>query len=566
MRPAETIEKLRTEAFEELDAYFNQLQHLYEQDQLSEGDLDQAFSGFNSAFQTLGEKLGSWINQKPESYPAHVALSRWFLGQAWRYRGSTTYDQVSDRGRRGMQYHLEQAEGCARASLHLAQKPFLSFLVFAGVQHTHGNRLSVEDLQAGRYTDWYLEGLRVAPASLKLRKRLLSTLRTEWGGSDQHMLTYIRSQEGVISNADHQKLWAQFHEQMAHHAYFFQQNPQQALEYIEYAVQLNPALQDQRAFYLHNLQRKNEASEILFQLLKQHDGDDRFVLEDTATMVLVELLEGGHPDQEHVYRYLKAQAENGNLEAVVQAGELLENLPSLKASETPGFWYEKALQEGADEAGARLAFFVMESGGTIQQMMQHMHQGAEAGNAFCCGVLYENFPLYQRTLNLEERSKYKYLLRAADAGDNPSRMELVRLLKAGRMELGEDGILRPVHGKPTRESLEYAEHLQSRARAEGYKAAEGTERKKLFASVHRKQAVAAFILDHLRHWWVLPLVLWLGLRACSIVVGPSDASRTQPPTTQVGEDLIRDPEFQKKLQKFNEETRKFKEQEKNLTP
>lgn len=521
IRPTETIEKLRADAFEELDRYFSQVQHFYEQDQLSERDLDYAFAGFDSEFQTLGEKLGSWINHSG-SYAAHVALSRWFLGQAWLYRGGSTFNEVSDRGRRGMQYHLEQAEECARASLHLTQKPLLSFLVLAGVQHTHGNRLSLEDLQAGRYADWYLEGIRIAPASLKLRQRLLGTLRTEWGGSDQHMLTYIRSQEGAVSQADHQKLWAQFHEQMAHHAYFFQKKPQQALEFIEYAVQLNPALQDQRAFYLYGLNRNSEATDILMQLLKKHDGDVRFFVAQSATASLLKELEGGHPDQEYVYRYLKIQAQDGDLEAVVQVGQLLENLSSLEGAESPAYWYEKALKEGKNRAGALLVFHVLRVGGTIEQMMQHVYQGAEARNAYCCGVLYENFPLYQKNFNLDERTKYKYLLRAADAGDNASRMELARLLKAGRVELGEDGVVRPIRGKPTADSLEYAEHLEGRALAEGYKTSKGEKRKKFFAGVHQKQKAAIFILGGLRYWWVLLLLLWVVLRACSIATGPEN--------------------------------------------
>ncbi|UBV43428.1 hypothetical protein LAJ19_04225 [Deinococcus taeanensis] len=85
--------------------------------------------------------------------------------------------------------------------------------------------------------------------------------------------------------------------------------------------------------------------------------------------------------------------------------------------------------------------------------------------------VYQDFTAYQEQFALDARQRFRYLHRAADGGNNDARYELAQQLRAGRVELGEDSVLRPVDTAPIQASLEYARHLLERAAGTGYRPA-----------------------------------------------------------------------------------------------
>lgn len=188
------LDLLRAGQYEALDRELSDVQAAFEGGERSERELERAFAPFEQPDPALGEKFSEWMEARPGSYGAHTALARWCLARAWAYRGGTTFNLVSDRGRRGMHHFLEQAEGCARHATTLTGNPLSAWLVVASVHNTQGCELSLEDLQAGRYPEWFTRPLAGNPHSLDLRRTMLLHLRTEWGGSEEHMLTFVRQQ------------------------------------------------------------------------------------------------------------------------------------------------------------------------------------------------------------------------------------------------------------------------------------------------------------------------------------------------------------------------------------
>ncbi len=100
-----------------------------------------------------------------------------------------------------------------------------------------------------------------------------------------------------------------------------------------------------------------------------------------------------------------------------------------------------------------------------------MIKAADLGSKAASWQIYQDFSEYQYLLNNDERARYRYLLRAADMGNNDAQFALAQQLRAGHVEVGDDGVLRPVDTAPLQESLNYAKHLLERAAQEDHKQA-----------------------------------------------------------------------------------------------
>ncbi|MHA0034294.1 hypothetical protein ACXXDK_04890 [Deinococcus sp. PESE-38] len=74
-----------------------------------------------------------------------------------------------------------------------------------------------------------------------------------------------------------------------------------------------------------------------------------------------------------------------------------------------------------------------------------MH-AAELGSPDMCWRIYQNFTPYREQFRFEGWHRERYLLRAADAGHNDARFELAQALRAGALDIGEDGTPRPAGG------------------------------------------------------------------------------------------------------------------------
>ena len=142
---------------------------------------------------------------------------------------------------------LFRSDGCARHATTLTDNPLVAWNVVAGAANTQGCQLELSAVQARQYPDWFTRALADNPGSLHLRCVMLLNLRTEWGGSEEHMLTFLRQQQedGQLGQTDMQRLWAEFHGHVSHHAMHFARDLDRAIERASLAADLHPPKADQ---------------------------------------------------------------------------------------------------------------------------------------------------------------------------------------------------------------------------------------------------------------------------------------------------------------------------------
>ncbi|ULH15765.1 DUF4034 domain-containing protein [Deinococcus sp. KNUC1210] len=464
---------LRTRQFSALDGQLQAVQQQFEGGDLGERDLIDAFRVFDRPDPALGEHFNAWLEELPASYVAHVALSTWLLARAWAFRGGTTSDLVSDRGRRGLAYYLAQADSCARHAVSLSRNPLAAWNVVAGVARTQGNPLSLHDVEAGAWPDWYVLALEQNPDSLILRRSMLQLLRTEWGGSDSMMLIFLRSLDGKLSSSDRQRLWAQYHSQVSHHALHFAEHEGQALEHARMAADLHPSESAQLLKVLMSVRPalsggrdvQQAAYEQVLTHLELHPQDRLY----HADWAMYRFLDAGNEAfLPRTQRLLDTLARRGDSDAVRLLGRLAIKH---KRSGLLRLDVWALLEQATDEGDALAALLLVEyhraAPADREAADEALLQGANLGQEHCAWQVYQGWSRFEGTRELGDRDRLRFLLVAADNGQNDARVELAALLRAGRAELGADGVLRPIAGKPIQESLDYAKHLLERAAHEG---------------------------------------------------------------------------------------------------
>ncbi|MFB9992585.1 hypothetical protein ACFFLM_11465 [Deinococcus oregonensis] len=555
------IQFLRDGQYDQLQTDISAQQAAFERGDGRASDLQKTFKQFDHPDPTLGQQLGEWMEVHPGSYAAHTALATWMLSRAWAMRGGSTMNLVSDQGRRGMHHFLEQAEACARHALALTSNPLSAWLVVTFVHNTTGCEVALADVEAGKYPDWYTQPLSSNPASLELRRAMLLHLRAEWGGSETQMLTYVRQQQeaGVLSEPDMQKLWAEFHARVAHHAWMFSQEPDKALERARLAADLDDEHTELLfgfvSLHKHPLAERREAMERYLTFAEREVGRRTLGLwyARGAWLGSLDLLAAV---AERLGWLLAAMAEAGEHDAAWLLGALALKMPQLRFPD-PLPLLLRARVEGDVEC-ADMAVWVAEGREHDQSRTtrEHILKAADLGSKAMSWEIYNAFPLFRDQFDLDERARYRYLLQAADAGNNDARFALAQQLRAGKGEVGEDGVLRPVETAPLQYSLEYAKHLLERAAAEGHSAAEKVLRTSKDSAWDAKTAkrirvgagrpsrrwAMGQVVPHLLHanllafrvsWLVGIMLLLGGVRACS-----SQSFTPQQEAQQAGRELL----------------------------
>lgn len=473
------LHQLRNGEYDALQTYLSDLQQRFEAGQEGEFALHEAYRAFDVGDTNLGEKFGEWFEAKPGSYPAHVAFAIWIHRRGRDLRGGATANLVSDQGMRGMIHCMQQAEGASRHATTLTQNPVNAWLVVGDVRGAFGCELAQADIENQNYPDWYAEPLALNPHSFALRRMMLNHLRTEWGGSDQQMLTFVRQQQdsGLLSQDDMRKLWAKYHANVAHHEWLFNKDTKKALEHAEMAANLNEAHSDLLFALLTDMKRPPEeraaALERLVSELERHPENGLWY----STSALIEKTDVLSPVAERLGQVLLKMAKNGNGQAASALGLLHHEAPKLNFPD-PIPHLVTAREQGDVAAASLLMILAQERRDlTASQKREHVLKAAEIGSDDASWMVYSDFSSYQKQFALEPRARYKYLLRSADAGNNDARFQLAQQLRAGFVEVGDDGVLRPVDTKPLQDSLDYAKHLLERAAAEGHKKAISTLKK-----------------------------------------------------------------------------------------
>ncbi len=463
---------LRTGDIEPLHAHLTDLQTQFEAGRVSEGDLLQAFRTFQTSDLTLAEGFQKWTEAHPGMYAPQVALAGWFLGRAWEARGQTTSVHVSDQGYRAMEHFLEQSDGCARNATTLTSNPLAAWNVVAGAANTRGCQLELHDVQAQQYPDWFTRARADNPSSLHLRRVMLKNLRTEWGGSEEHMLTFVRQQQedGRLGQADMQRLWAEFHSHVSHHAMHFARDHDRAIERASVAADLHPPQAEQLFIALTSAASPGPARlAALRRFLQAADKDPTVTLSGNFYWALAKAASWIQPELPGLRALVARDLQQGGPDSAIWIARLRRRHPTWDLPD-PLNALRVAREQGHTEAAEQIVYD-SEAPTPNAETRGDILKAADLYSGDMSWHVYQDFPAYQQQFGLSHRQRFKYLHRAADGGNNEARVELAQQLRAGTVELGSDGVLRPVNTAPLQSSLNYARHLLERAAAANHEPA-----------------------------------------------------------------------------------------------
>lgn len=537
------LNQLRNAQYDELDAYLNSLQDGFEQQIVGEQELLDAFQSFDVGDVNLGERFSDWLQTKPESYAAHVALATWLHRRGRDLRGGTTANLVSDQGMRGLLHFTGQAEAASRHATTLTANPLAAWMTVEAARSAKGCEVSQADVDAQHYPDWYAEPLRQNPHSLTLRQGMLAHLRTEWGGSEQQMISFVRQQQdaGLLSQTDMQKLWAQYHAYVAHHEWLFKKNVAKAVEHAQLSSNLNEKHAELLYAVLthenYPIPQRRETLERFIAALERHPENGLWYArtafgQDAAFLA---------PYAQRLSLILSKMARTGNADAAWTLGLIKFKTPASSFPD-PRPFLTAARERGSVEcADMLLALQEKDKSLSTIQKQREIIAAADVGSSIASWVIYKHYDAYQSVVGLDNRARFKYLSQAADAGNNDARFALAQQLRGGFVEMGEDGVLRPVNTPPIQHSLDYAKHLLERAASEGHLQAQQALRRAKAndwdaATAKRLKVRAARTTpawwarsfgeqQPLRvPWFLLAFLAFWGIRACSHLTNP-------PPTT-----------------------------------
>ncbi len=542
-----SLHLLRNARHAELEARLSGAQNDFEAGRLRTGELHRLFSVFDDPEPALGDQLGAWMTAFPESYTAHTALASWLLARAWAYRGHSTMNLVSDQGVRGMQHFLEQAEACARQATTLTDNPLEAWLVVAKVHNTQGCEVELADIQSRQYPDWYSLPSAANPHSLEIRRAMLMNLRAEWGGSEEQMLAYVRQQQedALLSQSDLQKLWGEFHARVAHHAWMFARLTDKAHEHARLAAELDDRHTELLFGFLSDQKFpadvRQDALERYLDMAEREIGSGTLGLAYAPNGLLdsVDLLRS---QVGRVGRLLSELARQGHAEAASTLGALQHTAPHLAWPNPLPLLYAARDQGNVRAAEMAVHLQTRNAESITPSVRIDILKAAELGSDDMSWMVYRLFPEFKVQFELDERARYRFLLRAADAGNNDARFALAHELRAGRVEMGEDGVLRPVDTAPIQSSLNYARHLLERASAEDHKPSakalkkareqdwDSSKARRVRAALprsYRPQRQDAPRQPIRVPWFLLVVALSAGVRACSSMINRSPSMPDQ---------------------------------------
>lgn len=484
MAGRQILSLLREHQFVELDRVLNLAQQRFENGLGGEEELHGLLHSFEQADDRLGEHFSAWFDATPVQYGKLLALGWWLFQMGWQSRGGSTSNHVSDRGWRDLGNALEQAGSYCEAAIKLSSRPLHAYLLQAAIAHTIGNSLSEEDLRSERYPQWYAAGVKVYPESWLLRHNLLMSLRTEWGGSEEMMLTFVRQQEQQ-GFPDSQKLWAAYHAAVAHYQAHFVHNASQALERAKLAAQLNPRKYRPLLFEMMDAAKapQREQEQVIQEIVRDLSADQN--LGTNFYLAFTHARDWFAPYVTSIGNHMLARAEQGDDESLMMLGYYRLYRSSFA-------WPDPLplLIEARERGHAKAAAFIVhlkrkaleDSGGTNPTakaaLREEIVKAADLGDADMSWEIVSEFAEFQQQFGWPHDERLKYSLTAADAGNDLARVMLANLLVKNTVSLGEDGQLHLVFGEtiplPTQRSLDYGRHLLERAVHSGNELAKET--------------------------------------------------------------------------------------------
>lgn len=195
---SETRALFDSNQFAELDRRFSAVQRNYKDGSISDEDLRTAFRAFYPTDAALEQKYTAWIAQFPKSYVARLARAIYYVKVGQKRRGGNFISDTSEEQLAGMDAAFAQASEDLDASLHLDDKPLLTYAQEMDIVRNVGNGDSARAiLQAA---------IKVDRNNVVVRQKYMGTLMPRWGGSQEEMRAFLEESRGEGLSAAHLRL------------------------------------------------------------------------------------------------------------------------------------------------------------------------------------------------------------------------------------------------------------------------------------------------------------------------------------------------------------------------
>ncbi|HEV3155735.1 MAG TPA: tetratricopeptide repeat protein [Candidatus Baltobacteraceae bacterium] len=426
----------------------------------------QALYSAESQCRSVGAGISKWKTLEPQSYLATLCRGIWLSCQAWKLRGSTPYDKLSDWQQKDYEKLHEQARGAFEESLKLHGTPWPTYL-WLGKLDTGGG-MDPPKIELGKYPDWYTRGLSIFPDSETLRECIIRGLRSEWSLSGDVLRSYLDEPENNRLDAESKaRLRALAYSLIARFRLKIHKDVPGALAQVEQGLTEFPDNPPLRILHLEILCIQDRKPEIIpaVQLAASASALDIYGPGETFWRHrLVEIFDDYAITWKRFYDIVEYGGRTGHLRSLRILGDAYRwGIYGCDSNhETAVTWYERASDEGDAYAEFRL-FETFWSGfpGPIdrKRAISHLFAAAQRRDANACWTiwtLFEKGDLNQFLPEFTFLDAAGFLRQAIRCGSIDARTDAGLALEQGKIEQSASGDFIPHQGTPSRETVRHA--------------------------------------------------------------------------------------------------------------
>jgi tetratricopeptide (TPR) repeat protein len=160
------------------------------EDVSTEEHLMDLYQSFGLTTEAFGKSLNEWVNAYPASYQPFLARAHYFQTMGWHARGAKWGSETSDKQKSSMKSYFSKAEDDVNKALNRNPSSLMAYLLL--MQGTYV-KSGFNELDSA-----FEKGLKLSPASYKLRQRYIRRQRPRWGGSFEKMIEVVVESEALI--------------------------------------------------------------------------------------------------------------------------------------------------------------------------------------------------------------------------------------------------------------------------------------------------------------------------------------------------------------------------------